>query len=48
MLGGLSFAYQETLGINEFDILDILPGMVAEYCNDRKNMIYNDKENKVD
>lgn len=48
MLGGLSFAYQEILGRNEFDILDILPDMVTEYCNDRKSIIYNDKENKID
>lgn len=48
MLSGLSFAFQEILGKNEFDVLDILPDAVMEYCNDRKDMICNGKESKAD
>lgn len=48
MLSGLSFAFQDILGKNEFDVLDILPDVVVDYCNDRKDMIHNGKENKAD
>ena len=47
MLSGLSFVCQEVFGKNEIDVLDILPRLVNGYCNNRKDMICNGKENKA-